>query len=166
MHTHTHAHTRACMHTHTHTNSHTLTHTYANTLLPASFHLTDKSAWVVLHVATSRGTRYQHDQGSSSQRYYLSTGPHTPLSRQDLSHNANLNSSHNASELPMKDTWDDKDPQPAGQQYAADHLVFSFERLGSNLGGAGGTGGGVGGLCLTETLPKSDEDIGLSLIHI
>ena len=99
-------------------------------------------------------------QGSTSKRYYLSSGPHSPLCLQDLSNDANLNSSHNASELPMKDTWDDKDPQPAGQRYAADHLVFSFEKLAVDPGGVGGSSGvGGGGVCLTEAPLKSNEDV-------
>ena len=45
----------------------------------------------------------------------------------------------------MKDTWDDKDPQPSGQDYTTDHLVFSFERMAPNPGEVGGGGGGGGG---------------------
>lgn len=95
----------------------------------------------------------QRPPAGSSQRYFLSSGPHSPLSYHDLSHNnANLNSSHNASELPIKDTWDDKDPQSVdGKEYAADHLIFSFERLGAHFVQTGGEGG----VCLTDA--KADE---------
>ncbi|KAL8561187.1 hypothetical protein ACOMHN_029258 [Nucella lapillus] len=70
---------------------------------------------------------------ASSHHCFLSSQPTSPLSRRDLSQN-NANpplpplSSHSVHELPMKDTWDDKDVG-----YATDHLIFSFEKLGSHL---------------------------------
>ncbi|KAK7491701.1 hypothetical protein BaRGS_00017154 [Batillaria attramentaria] len=63
---------------------------------------------------------------TSKQRYYLSLGPSGHLERHHRK-SGHLDRSQNAGELPMKDTWDDRDPDTCGD-VLVDQLVFSFER--------------------------------------
>ncbi|XP_076455304.1 uncharacterized protein LOC143289931 isoform X2 [Babylonia areolata] len=97
------------------------------------------STRTMVQLTSSSTTSADHQYTTSNYRFYSNS---SPLSRHDLSHNnANLPpnphpQSHSVNELPMKDTWDDKDPQDA--DYTTDRLIFSFEKLGAGPADTGG----------------------------
>nr|KAG5703039.1 hypothetical protein BaRGS_016200 [Batillaria attramentaria] len=106
---------------------------------------------------------------TSKQRYYLSLGPSGHLERHHRK-SGHLDRSQNAGELPMKDTWDDRDPDTCGD-VLVDQLVFSFERqaadeengvtldvaAGADVSGGGGGCGGTSGPAVEADVPTPDS---------
>ncbi|XP_025112777.1 coiled-coil domain-containing protein 18-like isoform X2 [Pomacea canaliculata] len=78
--------------------------------------------------------RKEHRHPLTSTSRYEGAPP--ALSGAHFNNNANLNSSQNASELPMKDTWADTSENEEG--YLMDPMIFSFEKLDGELGKADG----------------------------